>query len=285
MSALVVRCSSIGKLMSDPKPEDIDPSLVTPKIVEILSRSRRTDDERDLLEGVKRHSLSAGAKAHVRSIARQDIFGFEPSEVDTRPILKGRAVEEACIELLARLTGRPLVKNTERRSDGLITGECDVWDAPIRHGRDVKAAYSMDTMPIVLADCYDKHYEWQMRGYMSKGLWDAQSWSVDYLLVNTPPEFIGFEPQDLHFVDHIEERHRWTTWTVERDMALEALMLDKVAAARRYYRQVIEEFDRTHGGKPGKPAPAFKPPSRLAPRSVPAPAPKAVPDAIPELTF
>lgn len=283
MSELVVRCSSIGRLMGTPENGDLDPSLLTPDVIEILSKTRRTDDERDRLDEVRRHSLSAGAKTHVREIARQDIFGFEPSEIDTRPILKGRAVEQDCIDLLARLTGRPLVKNTERRSDGLITGECDIWDAEIQHGRDVKAAYSMETMPIVLADCFDKSYDFQMRGYMA--LWKARTWSVDYLLVNTPPEFIGFEPQDLHFVDHIAEQHRWTTWTIERDADVEALIYDKVRAARRYYRQVIDEFDRTHGGKAGRPAPAaFKLPAR-APRPAPAPAAKSAPVAIPELAF
>ena len=167
-------------------------------------------------------------------------------------------MEQAGIEMLARLTGRPLVKNTERRTNGLLSGECDVFDAPIRHGRDAKLPYSMASMPIVLADCYDSGYEYQMRGYMSEGLWDAESWSVDYLLLSTPEELIGFEPPSLHYVDHIPEALRWTTWLVTRDRALEALILDKVLAARRYYREVLNEFDRTHGSKPAE-APAAAP--------------------------
>lgn len=244
MSELVVRCSSIGRLMAKPENADLDPAHMTPEVAGIISRTKRSDEEKSVLEEVRRKSLSAGGKTHVRELVREAIYGFEPSEIETRPILKGRAVEPLCIEILARLTGRPLVKNTERRSNGLISGECDIWDAEPKHGRDIKAPYSMETMPIVLADCYDSGYEWQMRGYSA--LWDAAAWSVDYVLVSTPDEFVGFEPAHLHFVDHIAEAHRWTTWTVERNKVLEALIFDKVAAARRYYLQVLNEFDRTH---------------------------------------
>lgn len=280
MSELIVRCSSIGKLMAAPLNADIDPAYMTAELAGIIAKTKRTEEEKSVLEEARRKSLSAGGKTHVRELAREAIYGFEPAEIETRPILKGRAVEAECIALLAKLTGRPLVKNAERRSNGLITGEADIFDAPLRHGRDVKAPYSMETMPIVLADCYDSGYEWQMQGY--EILWDAETWSVDYVLVSTPEEFIGLEPAHLHFVDHIDERHRWTTWTVQRDRALESLIVDKVLAARRYYRQVINEFDRTHGGSvPDDPWTAIDEPARKPTSSLGALA--AV--ALPELSF
>lgn len=244
MSDLVVRCSSIGKLMAKPENADLEPEFLTPEVADIIRRTKRSEEEKSVLEDVRRKSLSAGGKTHVRELVREAIYGFEPKEIETRPIMKGRAVEGQCIEMLARLTGRPLAKNAERRSNGIISGECDIWDAPLLHGRDIKAPYSMETMPIVLADCFDAGYDWQMRGYMS--LWSAQTWSVDYVLVSTPEEFIGFEPAHLHFVDHIAEHHRWTTWTVKRDAEMEDRIFDKVMAARRYYLQVMNEFDRMH---------------------------------------
>jgi hypothetical protein len=122
----------------------------------------------------------------------------------------------------------------------------------------------MASMPIALADCYDSGYEFQMQGYMI--LWDAMQWSVDYVLVNTPEDLIGYEPPSLHIVDHIPEHLRVTSWVVERDRTLEALIRDKVAAARRYYRQVLNEFDRTHRlpGGPPQDAPAKPPPAPRA---------------------
>jgi len=288
MSELIIRCSSIGYLMAKPENADLDPLHVTPEVQAIIAKTKRSEEEKSVLEDVRRKSLSAGGKTYVRKLVREAIYGYEPGEIETRPILKGRAVESDCIAILARLTGRPLVKNTERRNNGTISGECDIFDAPIRHGRDIKAPYSMESMPIVLADCYDSGYEWQMRGYMM--LWGAETWSVDYVLVSTPEELVGFEPPQLHFVDHIPEAHRWTTWLVERDRALESLIGDKVAAARRYYREVVNEFDREHNGKqpatlpwedlPGQPsqpvAAAATPATRpTAPRAA---APVALPD-------
>ena len=251
MSDLIVRCSSIGKLMAKPENGDLDPQHMTAELQAIISKTKRTDAEKALLEHARMHSLSAGGKTHVRDLVREAVYGFEPAEVNTYPIRKGREVEAECIAMLARLTGRPLVKNTERRTNGVISGECDVWDAPIRCGRDVKAPYSMASMPIALADAYDSGYEWQMQGYMI--LWDADLWSVDYVLVNTPDELIGYEPPALHCVDHIPENLRWTAWAVERDRSLEPLILAKVSAARRYFREVLNEFDRTHC-LPGEPA-------------------------------
>ena len=277
MSELIVRCSSIGRLMAEPLNADIDPEYLTPELQDIISRTKRSDSEKAILAEARRNSLSAGGKTHVRELLREAVYGFEPADIETRPIQKGRQVEGACIEMLARLTGRPLVKNTERRTNGLITGECDVFDAQRRHGRDIKATYSMATMPIVLADCYDSGYEYQMQGYNI--LWDAETWSVEYMLVSTPEELIGYEPPSLHYVDHIPEHLRWTTWLVRRDRAIESLITDKVLAARRYFRKALNEFDATHK-LPGEPAaapiaaptPAASPAPTVAPGAIPAPA-------------
>jgi hypothetical protein len=280
MSELIVRCSSIGRLMAKPDNADLDAKYLTPDVQAIIDKNKRSEEEKSVLEDVRRKSLSAGGKTHVRELVREAVYGFEPAEIATRPILKGRQVEQACIEMLSRLTGRPLAKNTERRTNGLISGECDIFDAPLRHGRDVKAPYSMESMPIVLADCYDSGYEWQMQGY--EVLWDADTWSVDYLLVNTPEDLIGFEPQALHFVSHIPEQLRWTTWLVKRDRALESLIVDKVLAARRYYRQVLNEFDRSHGNGGQPSAAAFAP---VAPPAAPKPVVKlpTAPAEVPNL--
>lgn len=275
MSDLIVRCSSIGRLMSKPENADLDPLYVTPEVKAIIAKTKRSDEEKSVLEEVRRKSLSAGGKSHVRELVREAIYGFEPADLQTRPILKGRAVEQQCIELLSRVTGRPLVKNAERRTNGLISGECDVWDEPLRMGRDVKAPWSMETMPIALADCYDSGYLWQMHGYI--WLWCADRWSVDYVLESTPEELIGIEPQALHYVDHIPEHLRVTSWLVERDAAAESLITDKVTAARRYYREVLAEFDRTHGGAlpPVETSPAIPDPhatakTAMAPDQLPA---------------
>ena len=206
------RCSSLGKLMTEPR-----------------SKS----------EGV----LSVGAKTYIRELAAQEIFGVD-FVVSSKAMEKGVEAEGDSIDLLNSVRGLSLVKNTERRSNEFITGECDLFDASAKRGHDIKTSWSIATFPITVADCEDKLYEWQMRGYMA--LWDAEEWEVNYCLVDTPDRLIGFEPMQLHVVSHLPEWMRVTTWTIKRDIEKEAAIFEKVKAANEYMKLVLQEFDQTH---------------------------------------
>ena len=206
------RCSSLGKLMTEPR-----------------SKS----------EGV----LSVGAKTYIRELAAQEIFGVD-FVVSSKAMEKGVEAEGDSIDLLNSVRGLSLVKNTERRSNEFITGECDLFDASAKRGHDIKTSWSIATFPITVADCEDKLYEWQMRGYMA--LWDAEEWEVNYCLVDTPERLIAFEPMDLHVVSHLPEWMRVTTWTIKRDIEKEAAIFEKVKAANEYMKLVLQEFDQTH---------------------------------------
>ena len=212
MREILFRCSSIGKLMTEPKSKSEGP-------------------------------LSVGAKTYIRELAQQEIFGVE-FEFSSKETQKGIEVEDLSIALLNRVRGLSLQKNTERKTNGLITGECDLYDAPRKRGHDLKSSWSAKTFPGWAKDCEDKLYEWQMRGYM--WLWDADEWEVNYALVDTPERLIGYEPLQLHVVSHIPEHLRLTTWLIERDFAKERAIAEKVEAAREYYAEVIAEFDEIH---------------------------------------
>lgn len=215
MQDLTIRCSAIGALMTSPTKAALAAGEV----------------------------LSAGAKTQVRKLAAQAIFGID-FEVSSKQMEKGIAVEPDAIALLNRVRGLSLTKNTERRTDGFITGECDLFDAPRRAGYDTKASWSAATFPIASIDAEDGDYLYQAHGYMK--LWDADEWTVAYCLVDTPERLIGFEPMSMHTFGHIPEHMRVTTWTIKRDLVIEAAMVEKVKAARLYYAQVVAEFDRTH---------------------------------------
>ena len=211
MRELKIRASSIGKLMTEPKS--------------------------------KSEVLSVGAKTYLRELAAQEIFGID-FEVSAKTMEKGILCEAEAIAMVGRVRGLSLVKNTERREDEFFTGDCDVFHLPSREGRDIKCAWSAATFPICLTDCEDKLYEYQMRVYMR--LWSALRWHVDYSLLDTPEHLIGLEPIAQHIVSHIPEHMRVTTWTVERDLEIEARMVEKVKHARAYYAEVLAEFDRSH---------------------------------------
>ena len=212
MREVLIRCSSLGKIMTEPKTK---------------------------VEGV----LSVGAKTYIRELAQQEILGID-FEFSGKEIEKGLEVEDASITLLNRVRNLSLTKNAERKSNGLITGECDLYDAGRKRGHDLKSSWSAKTFPGWVKDCEDRLYEWQMRGYML--LWDAAEWEVNYALVDTPERLIGYEPLQMHIVNHIPEYMRLTTWLIERDFTKERAIKEKVEAAQIYYREVIAEFDQQH---------------------------------------
>lgn len=241
MSDIKFRCSSIGKLMTEA--QSIDQKFRTPEVQAVISKTKRTDEEKALIEKLKRQTLSETAKSYIRELVAQEIFGID-FEVSSKAIEKGLTVENESIALLNRVRGLSLAKNAERRVNDFITGECDLYDAERKRGHDLKSSWSAATFPITVADCFDGLYEWQMRGYMM--LWDADEWEVNYALVDTPEKLIGFEPIQMHLVSHIPEHMRLTTWVIQRDAAKEEAIKEKVRHARDYYAQVIEEFDLTH---------------------------------------
>ncbi|MGJ7529814.1 hypothetical protein [Variovorax sp. GB1P17] len=206
------RCSAIGKLMTEPKTQKEGP-------------------------------LSVGAKTYIRELAAQEIFSVE-FDFSSKETTKGIEVEGESIELLNRVRGLTLEKNNERRSNDFITGECDLYDTDRKRGHDLKSSWSIKTFPISTTDCEDKLYEWQMRGYMA--LWGAEEWEVNYALIDTPEQLIGFDPLALHVVSHIPEHLRLTSWTIRRNPEKETAMFQKVMHARAYMAEVIAEFDRSH---------------------------------------
>lgn len=235
------RCSSIGKLMTEAV--SIDDQFITPEVKKIIDSKKRTDEEKAIIASLKNKTLSVGAKTYIRELAAQEIFGVD-FEVSSKAIEKGIECEEDSIELLNRVRGLSLIKNTERRSNDLITGECDLYNGKEKRGHDIKTSWSIATFPICTTDCEDKLYEWQMRGYMA--LWNADEWEVNYCLVDTPERLVTYEPMQLHVVSHLPEWMRVTTWTVKRDAEKEAAIFEKIKFASDYFDQVIEEFDNSH---------------------------------------
>lgn len=215
MHDILFRASMVGKLMTEPRSKSEGP-------------------------------LSQGAKSAVRDLAAQHILGID-FEVSSKEMEKGIECEPDSIAMLNRVRGLSLTKNKERRSDGFLTGECDLFHAEGDEGFDLKTAWSAATFPILPDDIGGSArnlYEWQCRAYMA--LWDASRWHIAYALVNTPERLVKFEPITLHYFDHIPEHMRLTVWTIERDAEKEAAMREKVKHARAYYREVLDEFVRHH---------------------------------------
>lgn len=190
----------------------------------------------------KSETLSVGAKTEITRIAKEMIYGFR-SSFGSKETEKGTLVEQASIDLLNSVLFTSYEKNTERKTNAWLSGECDIDTG--RKIIDIKSPWSLSTFPLRAADAEDKGYEWQARAYMM--LWGRNEAEIAYCMVDTPEHLIGYEDPEIHHVSHIDEALRVTRVKITRDKALEAKIIEKVEAANAYLYQLIWEVNKEHG--------------------------------------
>lgn len=201
---MLVRCSALPKLMTSPK------------------------------KGVI--GLSETAKEIIQDQVRSEYYGVR-KEIYTKPMQKGIECEQQSIDLLNLVFFADYVKNTEKRSNEWISGECDIYDKQSSLIRDIKTSWSMYTFPLFDDKC---DYEWQMRGYMM--LWDCDTASVDFCLVDTPEHLIGYEQRDIHIVNHIDPFKRVKSFVFERDLDKEQQIIERCEQAVEHYQQLRQKL-------------------------------------------
>lgn len=189
----------------------------------------------------KDEPLSVGAKTELESIAKQLVYGYS-KEVSSKQMEKGILVEDQSIELYNSVFFTNYAKNTERRANDWVTGECDIFTGS--KVIDIKSPWSLDTFPALSASGTDRDYEWQLRTYM--WLWDCNEAEIAYCLVSTPPELVGYESEDLHYVEEINPVLRVTRVPYTRDKALEGRIKFKVDAANAYLNQLVKQIADEH---------------------------------------
>ena len=181
----------------------------------------------------KNAGLSETAKKVVEDEIRTLYFGVR-EKISSKAMQKGIDCEQQSIDLLNNVEFRlskPYVKNSERKSNQWITGECDIYDAESRTIRDIKTSWSIATYPLFADNAND--YEWQMRGYMM--LWDCDTAIVDYCLVDTPEHLIGYEQRELHIVSHIDPEKRVKSFVFERDEQKEQRIKERCEQLQEYF--------------------------------------------------
>ena len=210
MRNLVVRCSSLHKMMTN-------------------SRSKKDE-------------LSATTKTWLKEMVKEDVFGYS-KQLDTPAINKGINFEDDSIALLNEATFNSYKKNTERITNEWLTGEADIVDAELI--RDIKSSWSLETFPAFQEDAdaavKKSGYDWQLRGYMM--LYNKPKATIDYCMISTPESLLkDWDDRTIHKVDHIAPTRRISTVTIERDEDIEAKMLERYEVANRYYQQYLTEL-------------------------------------------
>jgi hypothetical protein len=119
-----IRCSALGKIMTNPRS--------------------------------KSETLSAGCKTYIKELVKEDLFMYR-STIDSKYLTKGIDLEDTSIDLYNEVHGTLYLKNTERLSNEFITGECDInaEDKII----DIKTSWSLETFPAAPEDINNKDYE------------------------------------------------------------------------------------------------------------------------------
>lgn len=177
-----------------------------------------------------------------------DVFGYRKS-TDNQYTEKGKILEDDAIRAVGLLTGTMPIKNTERRNNQWIQGECDVLTPTAL--RDIKCSWSMDTHPWFIEDAEAKvkecGYDWQGQGYM--WLWDRDMHYVDFVLLPTPSTLLKPWDDEIEHIDMVQAiplQHRITTVKIERDELMQEAIKARMTQAIPYYVDRYNELAEKH---------------------------------------
>lgn len=156
------RCSSLGKLMVEPRG--------------------------------KSEGLSETTKGYLMEIFIAEKYG-RVKDFDSKYTTKGLMVEEDSLTLYSQYKKTMFVKNDERRENLFISGHPDIVT---EHIIDIKSSWDIFTFHKSknLKEMH-KDYYWQLQGYME--LFDIESARLVYCLVNTPDQIIHDEFRRLQW--------------------------------------------------------------------------------------
>jgi len=171
---ILIRCSSLGQLMTEPK--------------------LKTDKEAG--------NLSETAKTLVENMWLYNKYGYK-EDVMTDEMMKGLICEQDSMALVQSVLGGEFrVKNDERKSNGFIIGSCDI---PLKKEdviEDLKSSYNLRTFFNAEYKQGDAYFS-QGQGYM--WLWGKKNYRLIYTLVPTPDNYILEQKKRFYYKFNCDE--------------------------------------------------------------------------------
>lgn len=184
--------------------------------------------------------LPTGAMTFLEDRCSKIILDWS-DKLDTQEMQKGIEVEDASIALFNEVTCNFFFKNTERKSNSFITGECDIFDEDSNTIWDIKSSYSKKTHKIRIDVKENKTYFWQLVSYAE--LWDAKYAGLARCLVDTPEELISMKDDpDWHVVSHIDPRLRCAMASMEVTTELREQLMNRVKLAKNKLEEMLNEY-------------------------------------------
>ena len=206
------RCSSLGKLMTDPRS--------------------------------KSETLSETTKTHLVEVYVREVHGRE-KEITTKYMEKGLSVEEDSITLYSRFNKKFYSKNEERLKNSFVIGTPDLFEGDsietASHIIDIKSSWDIFTFYAVRGTAINKNYYWQLQGYMD--LTGAKTATLAYCLVNTPDTLIEDEKRKLQWKMGIIDPTGNDLYEEACAKIEKSMIFDDVPLERRVFEFKIERND------------------------------------------
>lgn len=190
----------------------------------------------DLMSYPDKDKIPDGAITILDKLISQKLINWKDAELDYYTLEKGILCENESIELYNEVHDTFYIKNVERVTSVLLTGECDLLDTKESLVIDIKTAYSKKTYPLRLK--MSKLYEWQLRAYMH--LYDVNQAELAYCLVDTPEDLISQkDPEHWHIMSDVPLKYRVSTLRIERDLEKEQQLLNRLALCSQYVEEAL----------------------------------------------
>lgn len=222
MEEFKARCSSLGKIFTNPRSKS-----------ETISETTKTLLEEWVIE---------------------QKFGIR-KEISSKYLEKGLTMEDTAIQEYNKLFNTDAVKNDEWFENEYITGTPDL----ILENKivDIKCSFSAFTFPMFEKELPNKDYRYQLQGYMY--LTGKKEAEIAYFLLNSPEnvilseaksimykENLGVEWLDIlieevresHSFDHIPIEERCKIFKVERDEDVIKEISERVINCRNYIKSL-----------------------------------------------
>lgn len=191
---------------------------------EIASQFKiRASSALDIMADAKvKGNLSVGAQTYCKKWLKEFLFKRR-EELKNKYVNKGNSTEEDGFTLMATELKLGMVyKNTERKENEWMTGECDLFLPDNVY--DNKASWSLDTFPMFEAEI-DKKYWVQLQVYGC--LWDVKNLNLCYTLNDL--DDVSVE-NIIKWKEDYDERYQITNrlvYTIESFERLKSANFDK----------------------------------------------------------
>ena len=186
-------------------------------------------------------TLPKGAMTFLQNKESQIILDWQ-DHVETDAMMKGIECEDASIALFNEVTGNFYFKNAERKENGVITGECDIFDEENSIIWDIKSSYSKKTHKMRIDVKDNKTYFWQLVSYAI--LWNTENAGLARCLVDTPEYLINQYKDDIewHLVSDIEPKKRLAMASMQVTTELKEQLMNRAKLAQNKLLEMIGEW-------------------------------------------